>query len=205
MVAMANDALRRRGRLIPLAIVACALAVATAACSESEAPPVTRTPVPATNAASAPLLPTDSRELPAFTYEQYQSLLGQLKGTPVVVNIWGSWCGPCRDEAAHLTDAAETYGDRIQFLGVDILDAPDSARKFMDEYGWTYPSIFDPSAGGDIRNQLGYLGQPVTIFYDADGNEVGHYEGAIPAEELDRQLQKLLLPSGGITSPSASP
>ena len=85
----------------------------------------------------------------------------------MLVNIWASWCGPCRDEAPLLASAHETYGDRVRFVGVDILDERDSARAFMREFGWTYPSVYDPT--GAIRDGLGLIGQPVMLFYDASG------------------------------------
>lgn len=191
---MATDPSRRTPHGISRALLLVAvLMIASSACGDGGGEPqAARSPVPAANATTAALLPTDAQELPPMTFAQYEQLLGQLEGTPVVVNIWGSWCGPCREEAADLAAAAETYGDRVQFLGVDILDAPESARIFMDEFDWTYPSIHDPSPGGDIRNQLGYLGQPVTIFYDAAGELVDDWEGPIPPEELDRQLRRLI-------------
>ena len=83
---------------------------------------------PAQNAVTAPLLPTHVAELPSFDVQTYQELLTQLRGTPVVVNVWAAWCGPCQAEAPLLLAASGTYGDRVQFLGVDILDSRDGAR-----------------------------------------------------------------------------
>ena len=123
---------------------------------------------PAQNAVTAPLLPTHVAELPTFDVQTYQELLTQMRGTPVVVNVWAAWCGPCQAEAPLLHAASRTYGDRVQFLGVDILDSRDGARGFIDDHGLTYPSVFDPS--GAIRDSLGMIGQPVTVFYDADGD-----------------------------------
>ncbi|MEX2420473.1 MAG: TlpA disulfide reductase family protein [Actinomycetota bacterium] len=191
---MRTDLPRRSGPSIA-AILAVAVGLLAAACGGGGSPggsSAPRSPVPATNAAEAALLPTDAQALPAASYEDYRQLLSQLEGTPVVVNIWGSWCGPCRDEIDDLVAAAHSYGGRVQFLGVDILDARDSARAFMDEFGVTYPSLFDPSPGGDIRNQLGYVGQPVTIFYDAAGEKVADWEGPISAERLHEHLEALV-------------
>jgi cytochrome c biogenesis protein CcmG/thiol:disulfide interchange protein DsbE len=148
-----------------------------------------RSPVPADNATEAELLPTDAYALPEIDLAAYERLIGQLAGTPVVVNVWGSWCGPCRDEAPDLARAHARYGDRVQFIGVDILDARESARAFMQEYGWTYPSVFDPPAA--IRDGLGLLGQPATLFYDENGALVDRWVGPIPAEELERRLEEL--------------
>lgn len=145
--------------------------------------------VVAGNAAEAPLLPTDAAALPEFDLARFEALIDQLEGTPVLVNVWGSWCGPCRDEAPDLAAAHAEYGDRIQFIGVDILDARPSARAFMAEFGWTYPSVFDPPAA--IRDGLGLLGQPVTLFYDASGELVDRWLGPIPPDELDARLKQL--------------
>ena len=141
----------------------------------------------ARNAATASLLPTHVAELPTFDVETYRRLLTQLRGTPVVVNIWAAWCGPCRAEASLLHGASQTYGDRVQFLGVDILDSLGGARGFIEEHGLAYPSIFDPS--GAIRDSLGMIGQPVTIFYDAGGNVVSTWEGQLSKDALDEGIR----------------
>jgi len=158
---------------------------------------------PASNATEAPLLPVTTSALPDIDAAGFSTLLGQLEGTPVVVNIWGSWCGPCRREAAHLAAAANEYGADVQFLGLDILDTKEAGRRFIDEFAWNYPSVFDPSPGADIRNQLGFIGQPVTIFYDAQGQQVDAWEGAITPDELDKRIQALL--PAPVTPPTESP
>ncbi|MGZ5212189.1 MAG: TlpA family protein disulfide reductase [Actinomycetota bacterium] len=144
----------------------------------------------ARNAATAALLPARVAELPTFDVETYQRLLTQLRGTPVVVNVWAAWCGPCKAEAPLLHDASQTYGDRVQFLGVDILDSLDGARGFIAEHGLAYPSIFDPS--GAIRDSLGMIGQPVTVFYDAGGHVVETYPGELTRTALDQGIRAAL-------------
>lgn len=173
------------------ALVISILALALAGCSRSDRPTdaAGAPAVPARNAAVAPLLPTDAAALPELDLDGYRTLLGQLEGTPVVVNLWGSWCAPCRQEAPDLAAAHERFGDRVQFLGVDLLDARESARAFMREFGWTYPSVFDPS--GDIRDGLGLLGQPATLVYDADGALVERWVGPVPPGELEARLVRL--------------
>lgn len=155
------------------------VALVTAACGGGDASDDT-----------ASLLPVDAFELPSFDSATYEKLLGQLEGTPVVVNIWASWCGPCRAEAPHLAAAARAYEGRVQFLGVDILDARESAREFMREFGWTYPSVFDET--GAIRDRLGIIGQPATLFYDADGELVDTWIGPIGEAELTMAVEGLL-------------
>ena len=145
------------------------------------------------NAQSRPArLPNDPTALPEFTLADYRHALGELRGTPVVVNVWASWCGPCREEAPLLAAAHRTYGDRVRFIGVDILDQRGSARDFMSEFGWTYPSVYDPA--GAIRDGLGLLGQPVTLFYDASGELVDTWTGPLSPDAFRSGLDKILGP-----------
>lgn len=139
----------------------------------------------------ARLLPSTATALPSFDLASYESLIRELRGRPVVVNIWASWCGPCRDEAPHLRAAHEGFGDRVQFIGVDILDARADARAFMREVGWTYPSVFDVT--GEIRDGLGLIGQPVTLFYDADGELVDTWIGPLTRQALTTRLADLVV------------
>lgn len=155
---------------------------------EPEAPAPAGT-IPARNAAAAPLLPGFADALPAADPEAFQRLLGQLEGTPVLVNFWGSWCPPCREEMPRLVAAHREFGDRVQFLGVDILDSRADARAFMEEFGMTFPSVFDvPDA---IKTSLGQFGQPVTVFFGSDGTFSFAYTGPIPEEDLHRQLEAI--------------
>ena len=134
-------------------------------------------------------LPTNPYALPEFDKAAYDKMLARERGTPVLVNIWASWCGPCRQEAPFLAAASRTYGDRVRFVGVDILDARDSARAFMREFEWTYPSVYDPNAA--IRDGLGILGQPATLFYDADGTLVKRWSGPLTEEALTANLERI--------------
>jgi cytochrome c biogenesis protein CcmG/thiol:disulfide interchange protein DsbE len=136
------------------------------------------------------LLPATAEALPSFDLAAYHAVLAELRGRPVLVNIWASWCGPCRDEAPHLRAGHEGYGDRVQFLGVDILDAREDARAFMREVGWTYPSVFDVT--GAIRDGLGLVGQPVTLFYDAAGELVDTWIGPLTRQALRTRLESLV-------------
>jgi cytochrome c biogenesis protein CcmG, thiol:disulfide interchange protein DsbE len=178
----------RRSRTLLSSFLLVALLSAAATCGGSSEPPDAVDAGPqAKNAVTAPLLPTHVAELPTFDVQTYQELLTQMRGTPVVVNVWAAWCGPCQAEAPLLHAASQTYGDRVQFLGVDILDSRDGARGFIDDHGLTYPSIFDPS--GNIRDSLGVIGQPVTVFYDAEGNVVKQVEGQLGQTAIDQGIQ----------------
>jgi thiol-disulfide isomerase/thioredoxin len=171
--------------------VAIAMAILQAACSNG-APSGTSASAPyraARNAAEASLLPRNVYQLPTVDFAGFQALGWQLHGTPVVINIWSSWCGPCRTEAPYLAAAAERYGEEIQFLGIDILDKKPDAIAFMQEYGWAYPSLYDPQ--GDIRDGLGFIGQPETLFYDREGELSSTWIGPLPSEELKERLQAI--------------
>ena len=179
----------RRSFLLPVVLVAIA-----AACSGSPATPGGASGADAgpaaSNATAAPLLPTYVATLPTFDVQQYQRLLTQLQGTPVVVNVWASWCGPCQAEAPLLHDAASRYGQRVQFLGVDILDSLDGARSFIADHAIVYPSVFDPP--GAIRDSFGMIGQPVTVFYDANGEVVSSWDGQLSEQALEQGIRKAL-------------
>jgi thiol-disulfide isomerase/thioredoxin len=178
----------RRARLAAATI---GLAIVSVACDSTEtaAGETTQVSVRAENAAATALLPTDVFALPAFDFTTYETLLAQLRGTPVVVNIWSSWCGPCRREAEELADAAAKYASEVQFLGVDILDERGAAADFLDEYGVPYPSVFD--ASGEIRDRLGFIGQPETLFYDAQGQIAAVWTGPLTPDVLQDSLDKI--------------
>jgi cytochrome c biogenesis protein CcmG/thiol:disulfide interchange protein DsbE len=142
--------------------------------------------IPARNAAEAPLLPTYADTLPAMDPGSFERLLSQLEGTPVLVNFWGSWCPPCKDEMPRLVEAHDEFGDRVQFVGVDIIDNREEARAFMEEYGMTFPSVFDPPDA--IKTSLGQFGQPTTVFFRADGSFDFAYAGPISVGILRRHL-----------------
>jgi cytochrome c biogenesis protein CcmG, thiol:disulfide interchange protein DsbE len=169
------------------------LVVLAASCSTSAPTGPTPVSMPAHNATVAPLLPTQAPGLTSSDPERFRALLSQLRGTPVIVNVWASWCGPCREEAPLLAAAAGRDGDRIQFLGIDILDTKDAAARFTEEFRIPYPSLFDPDAA--IRDSLGFLGQPVTMFYDAGGKRVQTESGPLDQQSLTTGIAALLQPA----------
>ncbi len=154
-------------------------------CDGGTTPPPDGT-IPAHNATEAPLLPMFADALPRMDPASFQGLLDQLEGTPIVINFWGSWCPPCREEMPRLVAAHQEFGDRVQFLGIDILDTRAEAKGFMEEFGMTFPSVFD--APDAIKTDLGHFGQPVTAFYRADGSLSFAWTGPIAEDELREQL-----------------
>lgn len=122
---------------------------------------------------------------PAFTATRLEGegalSLSELRGKPVVLNFWASWCGPCEDEAPMLRAAADRYAGRVAFLGVDIRDSISDARAFVERHDLGYPNVRDESL--EVYRAYGLTGQPETFVIDADGRIVHHVAGAIPSTE----------------------
>jgi cytochrome c biogenesis protein CcmG, thiol:disulfide interchange protein DsbE len=109
--------------------------------------------------------------------------LAELRGVPVVLNLWASWCSPCREEAGRLEDGWRAFGPRgVLFLGLDIQDVHDDGRAFIRKHGATYPSVREP--GREVANSYGATGIPETYFIDPRGRVVAHVIGVVS----DRQL-----------------
>lgn len=110
-----------------------------------------------------------------------------LRGTVTVMNVWGSWCGPCRAEAPDLVEAAERLGDRAQFYGINVRDSPDAARAFERAFGIPYPSINPDDSARTILAFGGVLtaaAVPSTVVIDADGAVAARVVGQVDASTL---------------------
>jgi cytochrome c biogenesis protein CcmG, thiol:disulfide interchange protein DsbE len=107
--------------------------------------------------------------------------LGALRGHPVVVNVWASWCEPCRMEFPYLQRLSAKYGKRVAFVGVDTNDNDAAARTFLAELPLPYPSYTDPNK--DIAQSVGAtVGLPDTAYYDASGKQVFVKQGQYASE-----------------------
>lgn len=109
--------------------------------------------------------------------------LEDLRGGPVVLNFWASWCDPCREEAPLLQRSWERWGPRgVLFVGLNMQDLTDDARGFLDEFSVDYPTIRDP--GKSVAADYGLTGIPETFFIDARGQVVAHVIGVLTEEQL---------------------
>jgi cytochrome c biogenesis protein CcmG, thiol:disulfide interchange protein DsbE len=111
--------------------------------------------------------------------------LAELRGVPVVLNLWASWCSPCRDEAARLEQGWRSLGPRgVLFLGLDIQDVRGDGEGFIRAHGARYPSVREP--GREIANSYGATGIPETYFIDPRGRVVAHVIGVVSERQLAR-------------------
>jgi cytochrome c biogenesis protein CcmG, thiol:disulfide interchange protein DsbE len=134
--------------------------------------------------------------LPGGT-EAYEKRIAELRGYPVVVNVWASWCGPCRYEFPVLQKLSARYGKEIAFLGVNSEDSDDLATNFLGENPVPYPSYTDPDK--EILDSIGpnFGGLPDTAFYDRSGELVFLKQGEYPdISELEADVRRYALKSG---------
>ena len=121
--------------------------------------------------------------------------LRALRGHPVVVNLWASWCGPCRHELPFFQRQAIKHGARVAFLGVNSNDNRTDARKLSARYPMPYPSIEDRRLA--VAGDYGTPGLPATAFYDAQGKRVLVHQGGFTSEaQLAEEIERYALGGG---------
>jgi thiol-disulfide isomerase/thioredoxin len=114
------------------------------------------------------------------------------QGAPGVINVWASWCAPCRAEAPELVAVAK-QNPKVNFLGLDTRDNDDAARQFVKKYGITYPNLPDPN-GQLVLKFAGSLPPqaiPSTLLIDSQGRVAGRFLGAVDAQELQDAIDEL--------------
>jgi cytochrome c biogenesis protein CcmG/thiol:disulfide interchange protein DsbE len=122
----------------------------------------------------------------------FEKRIAQLRGYPAVVNVWASWCGPCREEFPVLQQLSARYGKKVAFLGINSEDSDDAAATFLREEPLSYPSYTDPHK--EIFSSLGAVGFPDTAFYDRSGKLLYLKQGPYrSASELEADVRRYAL------------
>jgi cytochrome c biogenesis protein CcmG/thiol:disulfide interchange protein DsbE len=172
-----RERMRRLGRLLlaSAAVAAATVGIATCGGTSSDGDQSANAPDYQGALAGAPrplaqLYDQANELLPGGT-AAFQQRLADLRGHPVVVNKWASWCGPCREEFPWFQDLSAKLGKRIAFVGVDSDDSIAAAKTFLKELPVPYPSYSDPdkSIAEYIKATVGF---PATAFYDSSGQAV---------------------------------
>ncbi|CAB4541287.1 MAG: redoxin family protein [Actinobacteria bacterium] len=141
---------------------------------------------------SCSVIPTDSSKTSGTSLTcldgNSKVLLESIKG-PAVINVWGSWCVPCRDEMSFLRELAAT--GKVQIIGIDVEEADmESARKFVIEQGMTWPNLYDKD--GSTKSSFG-MGVPVTWYLDSEGEVAYKHVGVLKSkEQLFSEVEKYL-------------
>lgn len=114
--------------------------------------------------------------------------LSDLRGRPVLVNFWATWCPPCIEEAPALETLHQRYGDRLAILGVDHLEAAPAVAQFRERFGLTYPLLLDRN--GAVGERYSVRALPETWFIDAGGTARLHRAGAVTFEDIQSWYQQ---------------
>ena len=142
--------------------------------------------------------PLIGKAAPAFTLTSLDGVpvsLEQLRGRPVVLNFWASWCGPCREEAPMFRELAAKQGGAsdVAILGILFQETSEkNARDFIQEYGLAYPNLRDP--GIDTGVNYGVSGIPETVFIDREGVVQYMDRGGLTRERLNAGLDTIGVP-----------
>ncbi len=165
-------------------------AVALAGCGGSDddiAPPPDYAKALAGSPAPLAALYQQGDELLPGGKPAFEARMKQLKGFPAVVNLWASWCGPCRAELPHFQQLSAELGKEVAFLGVNSKDSDELAGNLLEDFPLPYPSFSDPDS--EIFDSLlssSRSALPATVFFDADGNQTYAKPGQYPSEEALR-------------------
>ncbi len=118
--------------------------------------------------------------------------LAELKGKPVVLNFWASWCTPCAEEAALLEEAWQKYRDQgVVFVGIDYLDQEPAALRYLEKFGVTYPN--GPDLASVMSKRYTIRGVPETFFINRAGEIVGCRKiGPLTPSELDQRIAEIM-------------
>ena len=132
----------------------------------------------------------DVPDIPETSAAEFEAHLAGID-RPAVVNVWASWCLPCRSEAPLLDRAHDQYGDEIEFVGVDVQDNQDDAKSFLHEFGLAdFDHFFDRDR--EVPNLYGAIGTPITMFFGPRGELIEIHNGVVDERTLALNIDELL-------------
>jgi thiol-disulfide isomerase/thioredoxin len=126
--------------------------------------------------------------LPPAVLQPPEVSVATLRGKPALVNFWASWCDPCRQEAPELERLNRSLHGRARLVGVDYTDQEDSARAFIQKYGWTFPVLSDPN--GIYGARYKFRGLPSTIILNSRGRIAETLYGPQTVADFQRALEE---------------
>jgi cytochrome c biogenesis protein CcmG, thiol:disulfide interchange protein DsbE len=121
--------------------------------------------------------------------------LRELRGYPVVLNFWASWCVPCREEAPRFAASARAHAGDVAFVGVNVQDFRSSALRFLTRFEVPYVSVHAGGGKSGIYTDYGLTGLPETYWLDARGRIVAHFAGGVSREQLEAGIRKAVAAS----------
>lgn len=200
----------RRSPLLPIALVA--MVGLTAACGAQQAGAGDRVgDVSAQGYVSGDgtttILPeaerTPAPELTGTTLDGDPFALSEHRGEVVVLNVWASWCAPCRAEATDLAKVSDELADQgVQFVGLNTRDSPEPAQAFVDKFAVSYPSVVDSDGSLQLlfRDTLPPAAIPSTVVVDAQGRVAARAIGEVDRSRLLGIIEPVMAERSGATS-----
>ena len=147
-----------------------------------------------TAAAGSTMVDSQARDFTMQDADGNEVKLSDFSGKPVVLNFWASWCPPCRAEMPDFEEMYKEYGDRINFIFVNLTDGSretkETADKFIAEQGFSFPIYYDVNGEGSDAYDLYYI--PDTYFIDGSGNVTGAAVGGIDKATMQKYIEELV-------------
>ena len=134
--------------------------------------------------------PIPAPDFALTTMEGEEIRFADLVGKPLLLNIWATWCPPCREELPFFQQAFEKYAENITFVFLSVDDEKEEVEEFITENGYTFPVYLDPAAESLMTYGINSI--PVTVLVDAEGNILEGWVGSLP-EEMVAQCMEILL------------
>ena len=140
----------------------------------------------------------DAADFTVYDADGTPVTLQSKQGKPVLINFWASWCGPCKAELPDLETACQQYGDKVEFMMINLTDGSsetvDGVRAFLEENGYTFPVYYDTDESATLA--WGVSSIPTTVLIGPDGKYLHTQIGAMSAETIEQLVQQLLSAEG---------